>query len=60
MRSASVLPAMIAALTAPMEMPGDPVRHVPCLGQGLVSARLVSAERAAALQHQHDALAFAL
>ena len=46
---------MMAALIAPMEMPGDPVRVQVGLGQRLVDAALVGAERAAALQEQGDA-----
>ena len=47
---------MIAALMAPIEMPGDPVRVQIRFGKGLVDAALVGAQRPAALKGQGDAL----
>ena len=47
---------MIAALMAPIEMPGDPVRVQSRFGKGLVDTALVGAQRPAALKGQCDAL----
>ena len=47
---------MIAALMAPIEMPGDPVRVKSRFGKGLVDTALVGAQRPAALKRQCDAL----
>ena len=47
---------MIAALMAPIEMPGDPVRVKIRFGKGLVDTALVGAQRPAALKRQCDAL----
>ena len=51
------LPAMIAELMAPIETPRHPVRLDAGLVHRLIDAGLIGAERAAALQHQGDAVA---
>ena len=50
------LPAMIAALTAPIEMPATQSGCRSGLGQGLIDPGLVGPEGAAALQQQRDLL----
>ncbi len=44
---------MRAALIAPMEITGQPLRLEALLGQGLEHPRLIGAQRTAALQHEH-------
>ena len=56
-RRSGGLPAISAALIAPMRDAGHPVRLQPRFVQGLVDAALIGAQRAAALQHQGDAAA---
>ena len=51
-RCSGALPAMIALLMAPMEMPANQLGCDAGLVQALVNAGLVGAERPAALQHQ--------
>ena len=55
-RRSGALPAMIAALMAPIETPTIEVGMKPVLGQRLINARLIGAERAAPLQQQRDAI----
>ena len=56
-RCSGLLPAMMAALMAPMETPETQSGSMPGLVQRLIDARLIGAQRAAALQHQGDAAA---
>ena len=56
-RLSGVLPAMMAALIAPIEMPATQSGALPASASAFVDARLIGAERAAALQHEHGALA---
>ena len=52
-RRAGGLPAMSAALIAPIDNAGDPIGRETRFGETFVRAGLVGAERAAALQHEH-------
>ena len=56
-RRSGGLPAISAALIAPIEMPATQSGVSPSLGERLVHAGLVGAERAAALQHEDALLA---
>ena len=54
-RWSGALPAMMAALIAPIEMPATQSGWISASASACVDAGLVGAERAAALQHQGDA-----
>ena len=53
-RSSGLLPVMMAGVDGADRGADDPVRLDARLVQGLIDAALIGAERAAALEHEHD------